>query len=636
MIQKITGWIFIILLSIEFLLGVPLRKGTFIWPSSLCNGEKISSHIDRLHKYGITDIFLLVKGEAGATLYPSNFTYRDLYLEKADRTEDPVKKEKLKKLAECVAGGKLLTQLLQEAHRRGIKVHAWFLVSADQHYLKLYPEAGVFHLPKPEVSKYPYPVPDRPHINLAYPSYKKYFFTRLKAALSYPFDGIMLDKIRYTHLVYTWDSIHIAKAAAAGLDFARLMELGIRTLYGKEEDKELFVYRYRDGDRQVRQWVKLRMEDVKSYVEEARRIADEKGLELSADFMPEGAYDENFADVYYAQNYQQLSPMLDFVVIMAYAKAFSQPPTWVKMVAANARSKLKCKLWIAVQGYGGVEPEFVSEESINARVAGIDGLAVFRYGEMSPKHWETFKKAAEKNIAKERKKQVLGLIYKGGGTIRNCWQKSFRALLLSNRIIPFLVSEQQLRRDEIYKGKRFILIPGGGGSSEAAALGEEALAKIDKFVKKGGGYVGVCAGAFLAVRGYWNNLTHKLQIVNTEALDVDHWNRGSGPVVLEIKRKHFIFQDIKGKTFVLQYYSGPVLVPSDLPLPSYKELAVFRTDYHKGGARPGDMLGKTAILEARYGKGRVILFSPHPELTPGKERMLARAVLYVSGIRKWQ
>ena len=42
------------------------------------------------------------------------------------------------------------------------------------------------------------------------------------------------------------------------------------------------------------------------------------------------------------------------------------------------------------------------------------------------------------------------------------------------------------------------------------------------------------------------------------------------------------------------------------------------------------MLHKTAILEAKYQKGKIILFSPHPELTPGKEKVLTKAMLYVA------
>jgi len=137
--------------------------------------------------------------------------------------------------------------------------------------------------------------------------------------------------------------------------------------------------------------------------------------------------------------------------------------------------------------------------------------------------------------------------------------------------------------------------------------------------------------SYLPVEGYWGNLTEKLEIVNAKIVDVEHWNRGSGVVRVEIKKAHPIFSGIKGKTFELEYFSGPVLVPGELPLPKYQELAVFRTDYHENGAKPGDMLGRTAILETRYKKGKVVLFSPHPELTRGKEMMLVRAVEYLAG-----
>ncbi len=617
--------IFLLFLSLVLKAG-NLRKGVFIWPSSLCEEGNL---IEILKQNSITDVFLLVKGEAGATLYPSDFTYSDLY----QRHASGEKKERYLKLSKCLKNFPL-SSFLNELHSQGMKVHAWVFLSADKHFIEIHPGSEAFHLPKPGV-KYPYPVKDRPHINLAFPGYKNYFISNLKRIVSYPFDGIILDKVRYTHLVYSWDSVHISKAVRLGFDLGKIMEEAYKTIYGKEDDRESFIYKYRDGDEDIRGWVSLRKEDVLEYVKEVREIAQEKSLELSAAFMPEGAYDPNFADVYYAQNYRELSPYLDFIVIMAYAKDFKKPPSWVKMVVENAKQRSRAEVWAAIQGYGGVKGEFVAQQVKEARLASPAGVAVFRFGEMK-QLWPWFRKGLEEKIDKLKRKQIRGIIYSGGGTIRNCWLKSADALLKSKIIIPILLSENSLKDFSSFKGKKFILIPGGGGSSEAKALGEKGLSNIEKFVSQGGGYIGICAGAFLPIKGYWGNLTEKLQIVNAEPLDVDHWNRGSGPVELEIKRNHFIFKDIKGKRFVLNYYSGPVLVPSDLPLPPYKELAVFRTDYHENGAKPGDMLGRTAILEAHYGKGRIILFSPHPELTEGKEKMLARAVLYVSGVRRWQ
>jgi len=523
-----------------------------------------------------------------------------------------------------------LEKFIEQAHRKNIRVHAWFIVSGDRHFIKLHPGAEVVHLQNPGICKYPYPVIDKNHVNLAYPLYRDYFFSKVKMALKLPFDGLMLDKIRYTHLAYTWDNIHLSKAMRAGVDISKAIDYAYRTLHGKEDDKELFIYNYRDGDKDIREWINIKKQDIEEYVKEAAKLAREKKITYSAAFMPEGAYDENYADVYYAQNYQELSPYFDYIVIMAYAKDFQQPATWVKMAVENAKIRSQCKIWVAIQGYGGVESDFVFEQVKNARVANADGIAVFRFGKMSSAMWKSFRDGLKVDIKNIKEAQIKGIIFTGGGTIRNCWLKSMNALLGSERITPLLLKEDEFNDFAQFKDKNFVLIPGGGGSLVAKALGEMGLANIEKFVAAGGGYVGICAGAFLPIKGYWGNLTERLQIVNAKAVDIDHWNRGSGLVTLEIVHNHPIFNGINSKKFQLQYYSGPVLTPANLPLPPYQELAVFRTDYHENGAKPGDMLGKTAILEAHYQKGKIILFSAHPELTEGKEMMLVRAIAYIS------
>lgn len=42
-----------------------------------------------------------------------------------------------------------------------------------------------------------------------------------------------------------------------------------------------------------------------------------------------------------------------------------------------------------------------------------------------------------------------------------------------------------------------IVFPGGGASNTASMLGARGLEKVRKFVQKGGGYLGYCAGAYL-------------------------------------------------------------------------------------------------------------------------------------------
>src|SRR5687767_9260699 len=47
-----------------------------------------------------------------------------------------------------------------------------------------------------------------------------------------------------------------------------------------------------------------------------------------------------------------------------------------------------------------------------------------------------------------------------------------------------------------------VMFTGGSGSQQAKALGEGGREEVRRFVRNGGGYVGICAGAYLACSGF--------------------------------------------------------------------------------------------------------------------------------------
>src|SRR5262249_17017320 len=47
-----------------------------------------------------------------------------------------------------------------------------------------------------------------------------------------------------------------------------------------------------------------------------------------------------------------------------------------------------------------------------------------------------------------------------------------------------------------------LIFPGGRAHKQAAALGENARRAVKEFIRSGGGYVGICAGGFLASAQY--------------------------------------------------------------------------------------------------------------------------------------
>ncbi len=184
-----------------------------------------------------------------------------------------------------------------------------------------------------------------------------------------------------------------------------------------------------------------------------------------------------------------------------------------------------------------------------------------------------------------------------------------------------------------------VIFPGGSGSKEAAAIGQEGCAAVQEFVESGGGYVGICAGAYLATAKY----TWSLALVNANTFTGNReipgigvksmWFRGSGTVKMEMTDEgRDILGDLPG-LMELRYANGPILSPAGKEdLPEYVPLAFFRTEISKYEPQEGTMINTPAIVASEFGKGRAIAISPHPEGTAGLESLVQRAVAWVAGV----
>ncbi len=172
-----------------------------------------------------------------------------------------------------------------------------------------------------------------------------------------------------------------------------------------------------------------------------------------------------------------------------------------------------------------------------------------------------------------------------------------------------------------------LIQPGGSGSGQAKALGEDGRAKIRSFVEAGGGYVGVCAGSYLATCDYdWS-----LGILDAKVVDRKHWDRGFGKVDVGFNEAGRSRLGVAEERLPIYYHQGPLLAPAGNPsIDDYEPLATFEGEIAKNGAPRGVMPGTTAIAAGRFGQGQVICFSPHPEKTAGQARLLVRAVLLAS------
>ena len=147
-------------------------------------------------------------------------------------------------------------------------------------------------------------------------------------------------------------------------------------------------------------------------------------------------------------------------------------------------------------------------------------------------------------------------------------------------------------------------------------------------VKDAGGYLGICAGAYLGTCRYeWG-----LKLLDAKTVDSNHWRRGTGAVDVELSDAGRRILGDRAGAISVRYANGPLLGPGGQPdLPGYEVLAYFRTELAKNGAPSGVMATAAAVVAAAAGKGRVMLVSPHPEAVEGLEWIVENAVRWTAG-----
>ncbi len=192
-----------------------------------------------------------------------------------------------------------------------------------------------------------------------------------------------------------------------------------------------------------------------------------------------------------------------------------------------------------------------------------------------------------------------------------------------------------------------LFVPGGWASDKAARLGDRGREAVRGFVRGGGGYLGVCGGAGLAldVEGGLS-LAHVSRVPTDERVpsfsgeialapsDPAHpvWEGIRPPYVFHAWWPgQFHIKDRSGVSVVASYGApGRDFCTADLPSGDVSggDGGWGRWESAYGiNLDPGRLLGEPAIIETTFGEGRVFLSYLHLE-TPG-DRKGNRALLNV-------
>lgn len=157
------------------------------------------------------------------------------------------------------------------------------------------------------------------------------------------------------------------------------------------------------------------------------------------------------------------------------------------------------------------------------------------------------------------------------------------------------IKYRTLDENAIKEGKleqfKFLIVPGGYTQEYMPALGKAGKEAIRNFVWGGGGYIGICSGAYIvAERVEVPGRPQGLGIMDIE--NIRKSGRGTRKIYLD---EHPITCGL-GKELEIYYQNGPEIVAKG----NVEGIAKYES-------------GKFAIVASSFGKGKVICFSPHPE-----------------------
>ena len=178
-----------------------------------------------------------------------------------------------------------------------------------------------------------------------------------------------------------------------------------------------------------------------------------------------------------------------------------------------------------------------------------------------------------------------------------------------------------------------LLVPGGSSELMARDLGREGRDAIRHFLQHGGGYIGICAGAFLATHRYENCLgvveatllEGTCEVPGVEVISMAE--RGEGQVAVRFTDSGKMMFGGSQEVVSASYSGGPVFQDDVLDkVPSYVTLARYVSEVTRCERQKGTMIQTPAIVAGRFGRGCFILFGFHPEATATTNGVLLRAI----------
>lgn len=192
----------------------------------------------------------------------------------------------------------------------------------------------------------------------------------------------------------------------------------------------------------------------------------------------------------------------------------------------------------------------------------------------------------------------------------------------TNNLVPgyhFTYGTATVINSATLAGYDVLAMPGGTDGDYYVSSSSISGNAIRNFVSNGGGYLGICAGAYSGVKqvvssthGNYNGWGVAPHVIATRP-----WVEGNVPVQIESAGQQLFGY---GGVITMAHYNGPAMYASGGSIVTFATYA-DNSCYSKG-------LG--AIVGDYYGLGRSVISGPHPELDPKYPDILGDLVVWAA------
>ena len=204
---------------------------------------------------------------------------------------------------------------------------------------------------------------------------------------------------------------------------------------------------------------------------------------------------------------------------------------------------------------------------------------------------------------------------------------SWLQLVESSPELDLVLVDADMIRKGALDSVDLLIIPGGASVVEKKDLGPEGAARIRDFVRKGGGYIGACAGCCLALEEK-DDPDRGISLIPYRRIG----SKGGFMMPIALNKKGAAAMGMDAGEYIVSYHGGPALVPSTNPVPdaNVEVWATYASDFDcpKSDLK---LFGHIALVGGTYGKGKLFAIACHPESNVFSHGLVKGAFRFVLG-----